>query len=168
MDNKTCSYWIRISIVFKIIENSDLRLLQKVVSLIDIAVSIALCNICLGIDWTFKVDLHGHYPDNTEVLCFNPSGFVACNTPKLVSNYIFLYFQGKHRLKIVLRAPVLRDKNGVSHKTTARETGENYLTGRPLRILNSDNTFDTANPFLYFPVIPEKHEQGRWRYTGLS
>lgn len=56
--------------------------------------------------------------------------------------------------------PIMKDVRGVPHETTAQENAKSYLTGPAYRILNKDNTFDSKDPFIFFPLIAVEHPRG--------
>ena len=63
----------------------------------------------------------------------------------------------------------MKDDRGVPHETTAREDEKSYLTGPAYRILNKDNSYDSKDPFIFFPLIAVEHPRGwYWRYTTLE
>ncbi|CAH3015829.1 unnamed protein product [Porites evermanni] len=75
--------------------------------------------------------------------------------PKVISNEI------KHRTTLsFVTVPVLKDAHGVPHETTAQEDQKSYLTGPAYRILNKDNTFDTKDPLIFFPLVSVEHPRG--------
>lgn len=67
----------------------------------------------------------------------------------------------KHRTTFsFVTTPVLKDAHGVPHETTAQEDQKSYLTGPAYRILNKDNTFDTKDPLIFFPLVSVEHPRG--------
>ena len=63
----------------------------------------------------------------------------------------------------------MKDDRGVPQETTAREDEKSYLTGPAYRILNKDNSYDSKDPFIFFPLIAVEHPRGwYWRYTTLE
>jgi len=63
----------------------------------------------------------------------------------------------------------MTDDRGVPHETTAREDEKSYLTGPAYRILNRDNSYDSKDPFIFFPLIAVEHPRGwYWRSTTLE
>lgn len=63
----------------------------------------------------------------------------------------------------------MKNDRGVPHETTAREDEKSYLTGPAYRILNKDNSYDSKDPFIFFPLIAVEHPRGwYWRFTILE
>jgi len=60
----------------------------------------------------------------------------------------------------LVTVPILKDARGVPHETTAEEDHKSYLTGPAYRILNKDNSFDTKNPLIFFPLVSVEHPRG--------
>lgn len=60
----------------------------------------------------------------------------------------------------LITVPIMKDARGVPHETTAQENAKSYLTGPAYRILNKDNTFDSKDPFIFFPLIAVDHPRG--------
>jgi len=60
----------------------------------------------------------------------------------------------------ISEAPALVDIKGVPEKTTAVESGESYLTGKPLLVLNKEDKDPDVNKwFLYYPLATESDKQ---------
>lgn len=60
----------------------------------------------------------------------------------------------------------MKDDRGVPHETTAREDEKSYLTGPAYRILNEDNSYDSKDPFIFFPLIAVEHPRGWYRRSS--
>ncbi|KAL9967343.1 hypothetical protein ACROYT_G025547 [Oculina patagonica] len=60
----------------------------------------------------------------------------------------------------LISVPIMKDARGVPHETTAREDHKSYLTGPAYRILNKDNSYDSKDPFIFFPLIAVEHPRG--------
>ncbi|KAJ7371363.1 hypothetical protein OS493_026479 [Desmophyllum pertusum] len=60
----------------------------------------------------------------------------------------------------IINVPIMKDARGVLHETTAREDEKSYLTGPAYRILNKDNSYDSKDPFIFFPLIAVEHPRG--------